>query len=123
MAKKRKLIISILSIIIIFFVAVFCLVCIDLTTDTVNGFVGVFHVLKLSVTGNLYTQLDKEPIRIMIRESDVNKFLIEYFNDTEEAKIQEYSYKIGRGVRNGVEYSVKLSTFSSKYTIFTIVPI
>ena len=115
MIRKRIIILSIS--IFILFALVFSASSLMLSDSNINGFVGVWGIVRLNAGAKPYVKLTDEPLQYIVRNSEFEETFPESYFEKWETDGLIYG---GKGIKDGHEYSYRRRAFSSKYCIVTI---
>ena len=85
----------------------------------INGFVGAWGALQLSLSGNDYAVLTSEPRQIMVYRNDF-ELVLENFFDNSIFDWVGGSFPGAAGYRNGIRYSVSRRVYTGRRYILTI---
>ena len=95
----------------------FAAISIMLGDERINGFVGTTGIIRTELSGDLYTVLDADPIKILIREKDLDEFLKTYFDTV------DMLYFSGHGEKDGILYQFMSGSFTGDYLLVRMVEV
>jgi|GEM_PF-3522880 len=110
---RKKILIAALSVFIACGI-LFCVASMMLSDKNINGFVGTAGIIRLKLSGDLYKELDSDPIKILIRQDEYELFLETYFDSA------DMLYYSSRAEKNNVKYKFRMSAFTGTYFVVTI---
>ena len=96
MKKKKRIVLFVVAFVLI--VILFNAYCIYLSDRDINGYVGMKGIVTLRTSDAIFARLTDDPLQLLIKQSDLEPFLTQYFD-----KVDKLYYQ-GFGEVGGVRY-------------------